>query len=358
MPDSDHIPMTSFFMPDNVFVIAEAGSNWRMGTPDRDRKMAFALIDTAADAGCDAVKFQTYRAHSTYVPNAGSSDYLADTGIDESIIDLFRDLEMPYELIPDLATHCAERGVELMSTAFSLDDLAAVDPHVRTHKVASFEISDVRLLEAVASTGKPVVLSTGASTFEDVEIALGVLRAGGAGSVCILQCTSSYPAPPPSLNLSVIPQLASRFGVAVGLSDHSTDPVTAPVAAVALGATVIEKHFTLHRGLPGPDHAFALMPGELAQLVRCVRLATEMLGRPEKVVGEVEQELRDFARRTIQAIAPIARGDVFEEDVNVAGLRPGKQRSGVHPGELKRLVGRRATRDIEVGDGVQATDWE
>lgn len=350
--------MTSFLTPDSVFVIAEAGSNWRMGTPDRDRKMAFALIDAAADAGCDAVKFQTYRARSTYVPNAGSSDYLADAGMDESINDLFRDLEMPYELIPHLATHCAERGVEFMSTAFSLDDLAAVDPHVRTHKVASFETSDVLLLGAIARTGKPVVLSTGACTLEDIEIALGVLRAGSAGPVCLLQCTSSYPAPPPSLNLSVIPELASRFGVAVGLSDHSTDPVTAPVAAVALGAAVIEKHFTLHRALPGPDHAFALTPDELAQLVRCVRLAAEMRGRPEKAVGAVEEELRDFARRTIQAIAPIARGDIFEESGNVAALRPGKQRSGVHPRELKALVGRRATRDIEVGDGVQAGDWE
>ena len=350
--------MTSVFASDNVFVIAEAGSNWRMGSPDRDRKMAFALIDAAADAGCDAVKFQTYRAATTYVPNAGSSDYLAEAGLEDSIIDLFRDLEMPYELIPELATHCVDRGLEFMSTAFSLSDLAAIDPYVRIHKVASFESSDVPLLGGIARTGKPVVLSTGACTLEDIELAVDVLRSAGAGPICLLQCTSSYPAPPASLNLAVIPELASRFGVAVGLSDHSTDPVTAPVGAVALGATVIEKHFTLHRALPGPDHAFALTPSELAQLVRSVRLAAEMRGRPGKVVGAVEEELRDFARRTVQAIAPIARGDIFDEGVNVAAIRPGKQRSGVHPVELKVLVGRRATRDIEVGDGVQAEDWE
>jgi sialic acid synthase SpsE len=350
--------MTLNFAPDTVFIIAEAGSNWRMGTPQRDRKMALALIDAAADAGCDAVKFQTYRARSTYVPNAGSSDYLADAGIDESIIDLFRDLEMPYELIPEFAAHCADRGVEFMSTAFSLEDLAAVDPHVQTHKVASFEISDVSLLEAIARTGKPVVLSTGASRLDDIEIALDVLRGNGAGPVCLLQCTSCYPAPPSSLNLAVIPELASRFGVPVGLSDHSEDPVTAPVAAVALGAVVIEKHFTLHRALPGPDHAFGVTPDELAHLVRSVRLAAAMRGRPEKAIGNVEEELHDFARRTVQAIAPISRSDVLEEGVNVAALRPGKQRSGIHPRELKTLVGGRATRDIEIGDGVQAGDWE
>jgi sialic acid synthase SpsE len=347
----------SAFDPDRVFVIGEAGSNWRAGTPHRDRALAFALIDAAAIAGCDAVKFQTYRAESVYVPNAGESDYLADAGIKESILDIFRDLSMPYELIPDLAAHCESRGIEFMSTPFSLADLEAVDPYVRTHKVASFEISDVRLLEGVARTGKPVVLSTGASTLDDVEVALDVLKKNGAGPVCLLQCTSSYPAPPDSLNLAVIPQLAERFGVPVGFSDHSLDPVVAPVSAVALGAAVIEKHFTLHRALPGPDHAFAVTPDELAELVREVRLAVEMRGSGEKEIGAAEQELHDFAHRTVQAIARIRKGEQLVEHVNVAALRPGKQRSGVHPRELETLGGRRATRDIEVGDGIQPGDW-
>ena len=195
--------------------------------------MARALIDAAADAGADAVKFQTYRADTTYAPNAGASEYLAAAGIDEPILDLFRDLEMPYELVPELAAYAAERGIEFMSSPFSLADLAAVDPHVRIHKVASFEISDTRLLEGVARTGKPVVVSTGASGPDDIETALEVLRENGAGPVCLLQCTSSYPAPPESLNLDVIPSLAGRFRLPVGLSDHSEDPVVAPVAAVA-----------------------------------------------------------------------------------------------------------------------------
>jgi sialic acid synthase SpsE len=341
----------------SVFVIAEAGSNWRVGTPDRDRKLALALIDVAADAGCDAVKFQTYRAESTYVANAGESDYLAGAGIKESIGEIFRDLSLPYELIPELAAHCEGRGIEFMSSTFSIADLEAVDPYVRRHKVASFEITDVRLLEALARTGKQVILSNGASTPDEVAFALEVLRDNGAPSLCLLQCTSSYPAPPESLNLAVIPHLAERYGVDVGLSDHSLHPVAAPVAAVALGAVVIEKHFTLHRALPGPDNAFAITPDELRQLVEAVRLAAVMRGSGEEGLADVEHELRDFAQRRVQAIAPIKAGDTLIEGTNVAVLRPGKQRSGVHPRQLETLVGHRATRDIAVGDGIQQGDW-
>lgn len=342
----------------SVFVIAEAGSNWRAGTPDRDRRLAEALIDAAVAAGADAVKFQTYRAETVYVPNAGTSAYLETAGSEQPITEIFRDLEMPYELIPHLARCCQDRGIEFMSTPFSVADLDAVDPHVRRHKIASFESTDVRLLEAVARTGKPVILSTGASTTEDVDTALSVLREGGAGPVCLLQCTSSYPAPPESLNLAVLPRLAERYGVAVGLSDHSLDPVVAPVSAVALGAVVIEKHFTLHRDLPGPDHSFAVTPDELRRLVEAVRLAQSMLGSGEKMIVEAERELHDFAQRRVQAIAPIARGEALVEGKNVGVLRPGKQRSGVRPSELQALLGRPATRDIELGDGIQPGDWE
>lgn len=345
------------FSSERVFVIAEAGSNWRAGTPERDRKMARALIDVAVEAGADAVKFQTYRADTVYAPDAGKSDYLSEAGIDEPIEEIFKDLEMPYELIPELAAYCRERGIEFMSTPFSPADLAAVDPHVSTHKIASYEISDVRLLEAAARTAKPIVVSTGASTPDDIETALGVLRDNGAGPVCLLQCTASYPAPPESLNLTAIPWLSERYGVPAGLSDHSADPVVAPVAAVALGAVVIEKHYTIDRRLPGPDHAFALVPDELAQMVRAVRLATDMRGRAEKDVGESERELHAFARRRVQAIRPIRAGETFEEGVNVAILRPGSRAPGVHPRELASLLGRPSVRDIDAGDGVQQGDW-
>jgi sialic acid synthase SpsE len=320
--------------------------------------MAKALIDVAKEAGADAVKFQTYRADTVYAQGAGKSGTLAAAGIDESIHDVFRDLEMPYEMIPELAEYCAAHEIEFMSTPFSPADLAAVDPYVATHKIASYEISDVRLLEAVAATGKPVVLSTGASTLDDIDTALAVIRENGGGPVCLLQCTSSYPATPASLNLSTIPRLAERYGVPVGLSDHSADPVVAPVAAVALGAAVIEKHYTLDRRLPGPDHAFAITPPELAELVRAVRLATEMRGTGTKEIGKTEEELHSFARRRVQALRAIRAGETFEEGVNIAILRPGNRSPGVHPKELPALLGRPAARDIAAGDGVQAGDWD
>jgi N-acetylneuraminate synthase len=152
--------------------------------------------------------------------------------------------------------------------------------------------------------------------------------------------------------------MSEHFGVEVGLSDHSLDPVVAPVAAVALGATVIEKHFTLHRSLPGPDHAFAVTPDELQRLVESVRLAELMRGSEEKQVSADEQELRSFAQRRVQATAPIRRGEKLQEGRNVAVLRPGVQRSGVHPQHLDAIEGRAATRDIPLGDGIQVGDWE
>lgn len=319
--------------------------------------MARTLIDVATEAGADAVKFQTYRADTVYASGAGSSHYLEATGISESIHDIFRDLEMPYELIPELAQYCAEREIEFMSTPFSPADLAAVDPFVSVHKIASYEISDVRLLQSAARTGKPIILSTGASTPDDIEIALAVLRGNGAGPICLLQCTASYPASPESLNLSTIPWLRQRYGTSVGLSDHSEDPVVAPTAAVALGAVVIEKHYTLDPRLPGPDHAFAITPDGLSELVRAVRLATRMRGCETKEIGKEEEELHSFARRRVQAIKPIRAGETFEEGVNVAILRPGNRSPGVHPKELSSLLGRPAVRDIDVGDGVQHGDW-
>ncbi|MCU1283250.1 MAG: Uncharacterized protein JWM53_6796, partial [bacterium] len=264
---------TGFFTDDRVFIIAEAGSNWRMGTPARDRQMARMLIDVAADAGADAVKFQTYRPETVYVANAGSSDYLSEAGIKEDISEIFADLAMPYEMLPELAEYCAKRNVQFMSTPFSVADFEAVDPFVRVHKCASYENSHLRLLERFARAGKPLVMSTGASTEADVAWAVDTFRDSGGRDLCLLQCTARYPAPIDSLNLATIPWLKRRFATMVGLSDHSRHPVHGPLAAVALGARVIEKHYTLDRRLPGPDHAFAITPEELKLLVEAVRAA-------------------------------------------------------------------------------------
>lgn len=339
-----------------TFIIAEAGSNWRMGTAARDMAMARTLIDIARESGADAVKFQTYRAETVYVSNAGSSDYLSDSGIKEDIRDIFDDLAMPYEMIADLAAYCERQGIQFMSSPFSPADFAAVDPFVRVHKIASYEISHVHLIELAARSGKPLVMSTGASSEEDIAWAVDYFRAHGGGELALLQCTSRYPAPLDSLNLRVIPWLRERFGVAAGLSDHSREPAVAPAAAVALGARVIEKHYTVDNRLPGPDHAFALLPGELKEMVEHIRAVELALGDGVKAVHPVENELADYARRGVQAIRDIAPGERLREGKNFAILRPGKQTLGAHPRHLERIEGRTARRAIALGEGIGPDD--
>jgi len=351
-------PLIQPFMADgSVYVIAEAGSNWRMGTPKRDREMARALIDAAIETGANAVKFQTYRPESVYVENAGSSDYLSENGISESIRDIFTDLAMPYELIGELATYCRQQGIDFMSTPFSRADFEAVDPFVAIHKIASYEISHIRLLELAARSGKPLILSTGASTEADIAWAVDTFYANGGTRLCLLQCTAKYPAPLDSLNLNTIPWLKQRFGVPAGLSDHSRDPVFGPLAAVALGAQVVEKHFTLDNRLPGPDHPFALTPTELKQMVTAIRAAEQVTGTGIKEVLPAETELSTYARRGIQAIRPIAQGEKLIEDENIAILRPGKQQLGIHPRFISQLNGQLASRNIPLGDGIRSGDW-
>jgi N-acetylneuraminate synthase len=341
-----------------VYILAEAGSNWRMGTSARDRAMAFTLIDVAAEAGADAVKFQTYRPETVYVQNAGQSDYLSEAGIKQDIREIFEDLAMPYELLAELAEHCRKRKIDFLSSGFSPDDFAAIDPFVSIHKIASYEISHPDLLTLAGRSGKPLILSTGASGEEDIEWAVTTFRQAGGRDLCLMQCTADYPAPVSSLNLRTLPWLQTRFAAATGLSDHSREPTLGPVAAVALGARVIEKHFTIDNRLPGPDHAFALLPRELKELVQQVRLAEASLGDGTKRVLAEEEELASFARRGLQAISEIAPGDIFREGVNYAVLRPGKQALGVHPKYREKFEGHRSTRSIPIGDGFRLSDIE
>lgn len=339
------------------FIIAEAGSNWRMGTPARDMKMAKTLIDIAAESGADAVKFQTYKPQTTYVSNAGTSDYLSDNGIQESITDIFTDLAMPYEMLPELADYARRQNILFMSSPFSPADFAAIDPYTDIHKIASYEISHSRLIEAAARANKPAVLSTGASDLADIEWAVNHFQSMSKAVLCLMQCTARYPAPLSSLNLGTIPLMRAKFGLPVGLSDHTRDPITGPLAAVALGANLIEKHYTMHNGLPGPDHAFAIEPDELKSMVKAIRNAESVFGSGHKDVQPEEEELYWYARRGLQAIKPIAKGDLFEEGINLEILRPGKQKRGVHPRHLTDAQNRHSKRDIAIGDGIQLEDF-
>lgn len=340
------------------FIIAEAGSNWRMGTPARDLKMAKSLIDVAVEAGANAVKFQTYKAATTYVANAGDSDYLSDNGIKESITEIFADLTMPYEMLPELADYCKKQNILFMSSPFSVADMQAIDPFTDLHKIASYEISHSRLIEAIAGTGKPAVMSTGASDIADIEWAVRYFQSLTKSTLCLMQCTARYPAPLSSLNLGTIPLLKAKFGLPVGLSDHTRDPISGPLAAVALGANLIEKHYTLDNRLPGPDHAFAITPSELHQLVKAVRDAEQVVGASAKTVQPEEEELYWYARRGLQAVKDIKKGDALLEGTNVEILRPGKQKRGIHPRFIANMQNKKSKRDIHSGDGIQSADFD
>ena len=337
------------FAPDEpVYIIGEAGSSWRAGDPDHDMAMAMALIDVAAEAGCDAVKFQVFRPETTYAPNAGS--YRG-----KNVSALFADLAMPYEMIPLLAARAAERNIAFMATPFSVRDAEAVDPYVAVHKIASYELNHRRLLERIARTGKPVILSTGAAEFSEILSALDLLRGAGVRTICILQCTAQYPAACDALHLRVIPTFA-RLGVAAGLSDHSLDPLVGPLGAVALGARCVEKHFTLSRRLPGPDHAHALEPDELRRMVNGIRAMESALGSAGKRFLPEEYELRCFAVRRLQSTRDIARGERLVEGENFDALRPGQNRQGGSPMRVHEVAGRAAARDIHAGDGIEMED--
>jgi sialic acid synthase SpsE/RimJ/RimL family protein N-acetyltransferase len=347
-----------FWRHPSVFVIAEAGSNWRMGNEKRDLAMAKTLIDVAVDGGADAVKFQVYRPETVYAPNAGKSHYLKDAGIEEDIENIFQDLAMPYAFIPELANYCQQQKIEFMSTPFSLEDFQQINPYVNIHKIASYELAHVDLLAACAQSQKPCVMSTGAANIQDIAWAVDFFRAHQGKDLCLLQCTAKYPAPMHSMNLRTIPWLQRHFATASGLSDHSRDPIYAPLAAVALGARVIEKHYTLDNRLPGPDHSFALTASELKQMVQAIRHLEQSLGSGVKNISDSEQELAQFARRGLQVIQPIQQNDVLQKDVNYAILRPGNNPLGIHPKYHAQIEGKLACRNLMMGEGLQFGDWQ
>jgi len=340
----------------HIFIIAEAGSNWKCGTYEDDLKQAQNLIKVASKAGADAIKFQTYRPESTYVYNPGKSNYLSKSGYTKNIEDIFDEHSMPYEMIPEIAKYCEDENILFMSSPFSVQDAKSIDPYSTIHKIASFEINHVRLIEFLAKTGKPILISTGASTFDEIDFCVDLIKKFGNDNFVLLQCTSKYPCPIESLNLSVIPKIKSRYNVPVGFSDHSIDPIIGPILAVGYGATVIEKHFTLDKNLPGPDHSFALNSEELKSMIISVRQAETACGVGKKEILEDEKELQQFATRSIQAITNISKGDILREGINFDVLRPGNRLKGLEPKFLNVVNGKKATKEINKGDGI--TEFE
>ena len=335
----------------HTFIIAEAGSNWKCGNFEQDLVQAQKLIRIASKSGADAVKFQTYRAETVYADKAGKSGYLSEQGNSKEINEIFEYLEMPYEMISKLQKICQDENIIFMSTPFSVEDAKNIDPYVPIHKIASFEINHIRLLEYLAKTGKPILVSTGASTFDEIDFAVNLIKKYNK-SIGLLQCTSKYPSSLESLNLSVIPKMKERYDLPIGFSDHSVEPLIGPLTAVGLGATIVEKHFTINKNLTGPDHKFALTPEELELMVKSIRNADKSKGDGIKNILSEENELFYFAKRRIQAIKDIKKGDILKEGMNIEILRPGNKIRGLDPRLINQVDGKKAKTDIKLGDGI------
>ena len=320
------------------FIVAEAGANH-----NRDLTMAKELIAVAAEAKADAVKFQTYSAETLYSKKTPKFSYLEGLS-DKSTWDLIKEIELPREWQEELAEEAKKRGVLFMSTPFdhrAVDELDALG--VPAFKIASFEIVDLPLVRHAASKGKPMIISTGLANYEDIQDAFSTCREVGNEQVVLLQCASLYPAPPERINLRAMETMRRAFGTLVGLSDHSLG-IHISVAAPAIGACVIEKHYTLSRSLKGPDHPFAIEPAELRELVRQVREVEAALGDGRKLgPAPDELEMHQKARRSLVAACAIPKGTRVERDM-VTIKRPG---FGIKPKHLDLLVGRVAKQDIE-----------
>ncbi len=346
-----------------TYIIAEAGVNHN-GSLD----LAKQLIDVAAEAGADAVKFQTFKAEKVISKDAPKAEYQKKTTTEtESQLEMVKKLELDEDAHRVLIGHSRLRNIQFLSSPFDFDsiDLLANKLGLPRLKIPSGEITNGPYLLHIANTGKPVILSTGMSTLGEIETALGVLAFGylsknnrpsleklhdaycsEAGrklieeKVILLHCTTEYPAPLTEVNLRAMETMRTAFGLPVGLSDH-TPGIAVPIAAVALGASIIEKHFTLDRSLPGPDHKASLEPKELKEMVRAIRQVEQALGYPAKIPTLSELKNRHIARKSLIAGCDIKEGDVFDEK-NLAIKRPG---NGLSPLFFWNLLNRKAKKD-------------
>lgn len=346
-----------------TFIIAEAGVNH-----NGDPGLALDLVDVAARAGADAVKFQTFRAEDVISAHAPKAEYQNQlTGTDESQLEMVRKLEFEEDVFFDIRKHCEDQGIQFLSTPFDIYSIRflAGKMEMATLKLPSGEITNWPFLLEAARAGKCIILSTGMSTLEDVERALGVMAYGFLGvkgspgkdafqkamdsaegqaalqnKVSLLHCTTEYPAPVAEVNLRAMESLKAAFGLPVGLSDHTLG-IAVPIAATALGATIIEKHITLDNSLPGPDHKASLEPDELAAMVEGIRAVQAAMGDGEKRPMDSEKKNALIARKSLVARVPIRTGEPFSEE-NLTAKRPG---TGVSPRLYWELLGQPAGRD-------------
>jgi pseudaminic acid synthase len=324
-----------------VYVVAELSANH-----NQDFDQAIRLIESAKEAGAEAVKVQTYTPDTITIRSDREFFQIRGGTLwdGRTLYELYGEACTPWDWQPKLKQVADALKLDFFSSAF---DSTAVDflesMGVPAYKLASCELIDIPLLQRISRTGKPLIISTGMATIEEIEEAVTTARQAGAGQIALLRCNSAYPALPSEMNLRTIPELMRRFGVPVGLSDHTMD-IAVPVAAVALGACIIEKHFTLSRSLRGPDSAFSLEPAEFKAMVGAVRVAEKSLGEIRFGLTDSERSSRVF-RRSLFVVQDVRRGEPFSAE-NVRSIRPGH---GLHTRHLPQIVGKRASRDIERG---------
>lgn len=320
------------------FIIAEAGSNHN-GSLEQAKK----LIDVAVASKADAVKFQIYKAESLYSRYTPEFSYLKG----QNVYELIKSIETPREWLKELAGYCEDRNITFLATPFDFEAVDLLDKYAPAFKIASFEITDLELLQYAARKGKPMIISTGMANLCEIEDAITAIKSVGTEDILLLHCNSLYPTPVEAVNLKAMETMRTAFKVPIGFSDHTLG-IHIPVAAVAMGACVIEKHFTLSREMKGPDHSFAIESAELKELVRCIREVEKAKGTGIKKKSELEGEVYEKARRSIHAKVDILKETKITRDMLII-KRPGY---GIKPKFIDVVVGREAKRDIKEDEWI------
>lgn len=329
----------------HIFIIAEAGDNH-----NGNLENALKLVDKAAEAGADCVKFQTFVTEKVISRHAEMAEYQKQNiGVEESQFDMVKKLELSFEDFRQIQAYCRTKGILFLSTPFDLPSIAFLDDiGVPFFKIPSGEITNYPYLAAIGRTHKDVVLSTGMCTVEEIREAIAVLEENGAGRMTLLHCNTEYPTPYEDVNLNAMETMRAVFGKEVGYSDHTLG-IEVPVAAAALGAVIIEKHFTLDKDMEGPDHKASLEPEELAAMIKAVRNIETALGSSEKKPSPSELKNLAAARKSIVARRNIRQGELLTEE-NLAVKRPG---TGISPMRYPDVLGTRAVRDFKADQFIE-----
>lgn len=327
-----------------IFIIAEAGVNHN-GSMETAKK----LVDVAVKAGADAVKFQTFQVKNLLCEKTKKPEYqVRMTGGEETQYEMLRKLELPHEAHFELLDYCKSKGILFLSTPFDIESIEFLDQlGINILKIPSGEITNYPYLKRIGEKKKDVILSTGMSQMEEVKEAVRVLKENGAKEITILHCNTEYPTPMKDVNLLAMKTMERELQLPVGYSDH-TEGIEAAIGAAALGAVVIEKHFTLDKNMEGPDHKASLEPDELKEMVRSIRNIEFALGDGKKITSESEKKNIEFVRKSIVASKKIEKGEVFSED-NITTKRPGY---GVSPMRWDEVIGTKADRDYEIDEMI------